>query len=238
MTTFASKAIRATVADSPASGTVVITLEGDLATADEPQLRDTYARVAQEGANAVRLHFKGVDYINSSGISVLIDLLRQSQEGGRSLSFSGLSPHYAKVFTFMGLTQYAPIVDAPETNDHAPTTIVLDRRKGDRRGTAAPSTAAAAEERRRRDRRSGAARADDRLVGALVAYMRANALSQADLAAQLGLSEPDLLDLAWQPVPEGAATTDALAARFGANPARLAAILAARPTNGIAQRAE
>ena len=36
--------------------------------------------------------------------------LREIQEGRRRLSFSGLTPHYAKVFTFMGLAQYAAIV--------------------------------------------------------------------------------------------------------------------------------
>ena len=78
------------------------------------------------------------------------------------------------------------------------------------------------------DRRQAPAPTEGRLVGVLIPYMRAHSLSQADLAVQLGLSEDDLLDLAWQSPDRDPATIDAIALRYGANRNALAAILASR----------
>ena len=113
MSAFTREGVQVTVEPIDKPGAVVLRLAGELATPTEPRLREAYARVAADGANEVIVDFARVEHINSSGISVLIDLLRESQEGGHRLAFSGLTPHYAKVFTFMGLTQYAPIVESP-----------------------------------------------------------------------------------------------------------------------------
>ena len=113
MSAFAREGVEATIEAIDRPGAVVLRLSGELATSTEGRLREAYARVAADDAKEVVVDFTAVEHINSSGISVLIDLLRESQEGGRRLAFSGLTPHYAKVFTFMGLTQYAPIVEGP-----------------------------------------------------------------------------------------------------------------------------
>jgi anti-anti-sigma factor len=113
MSAFTPEGVEASVESVDRPGTVVLRLAGDLATSTEVRLREAYAQAAAGGASEVVADFAAVEHINSSGISVLIDLLRESQEGGRRLAFSGLTPHYAKVFTFMGLTQYAPIVEQP-----------------------------------------------------------------------------------------------------------------------------
>ena len=119
MTTFLREGIQATLRgpDQSGGGTTApavlaeIDLKGDLATPTESRLRDVFTQAIAGGAGEIRLHFGEVEHINSSGISVLIDFLRECQEHGRRLSFSGLTAHYQKVFTFMGLTQYAAIVE-------------------------------------------------------------------------------------------------------------------------------
>ena len=135
MTTFLREGIEATLRepDQPgaASSTApaVIDLKGDLATLTEARLREAFSRAVEGGAEEVRLLFGGVEHINSSGIPVLIDFLRECQEHGRRLSFSGLTAHYQKVFTFMGLTLYAPIVgdansDGPAASRRATPAMV------------------------------------------------------------------------------------------------------------------
>jgi hypothetical protein len=114
----------------------------------------------------------------------------------------------------------------------------LDRRKGPRRTTADPvvtSLAPAApidqpQDRvpRGPDRRQSGSPAEGRLVGVLIPYMRAHSLSQRDLAALLGLSEADLLDLAWQAPERDPEAIDAIGRRYGANGDALAAIIAGR----------
>src|SRR5688572_21854647 len=111
----------------------------------------------------------------------------------------------------------------------------LDRRRGPRRSTAdraATSAAPAApvgqpQDRvpRGPDRRQAASLAEGRLVGVLIPYMRAHSLSQSNLAALLGLSEDDLLDLAWQAPDRDPEAIEAIGRRYGANSAALAAIV-------------
>ena len=89
----------------------VLGLKGDLATFTEPKLREAYRTAAEAGARHVLLDFKEVGYINSSGVSVVIELLREAQENGRTLYFGGLDAHYRKVFQMMGLSQYGALVE-------------------------------------------------------------------------------------------------------------------------------
>lgn len=247
MTTFAREGVHATRVESGSPDRSIISLKGELATSTETELRAVFGRAAQSGTREIRLNFAEVDHINSSGISVLIDLLRDCQEHDRRLSFSGLTPHYAKVFTFMGLTQYAPILedepgsipDAPSADAASETVAYLDRRRSERRTTAlqsgaggAPSAPVAADraqpgERRGSDRRQADGSIEGRLVNVLVPYMRAHSLSQRALAEVLDLSQDDLLDLAWQNPTRDPAAIDEISRRYGANGAALAAILAA-----------
>ena len=54
------------------------------------------------------LDFTGVDYINSSGIAIIIQmLLEASKSGDRTIGIFGLTPHFNKVFTMVGVAKYA-----------------------------------------------------------------------------------------------------------------------------------
>jgi anti-anti-sigma regulatory factor len=48
-----------------------------------------------------------VDYINSSGIALVIQLLIEAKTTGQKVLAFGLSPHFVKVFTMVGITKYA-----------------------------------------------------------------------------------------------------------------------------------
>ena len=53
------------------------------------------------------LEFSKVDYINSSGIALVIQMLIEASNSGQKVFAFGLSPHFTKVFTMVGITKYA-----------------------------------------------------------------------------------------------------------------------------------
>jgi anti-sigma B factor antagonist len=56
------------------------------------------------------LDFSRVDYINSSEIAIVIEvLLEAARTGTQRIGILGLSPHFQKVFTMMGINKYAKI---------------------------------------------------------------------------------------------------------------------------------
>jgi anti-sigma B factor antagonist len=55
----------------------------------------------------VLLDFTKVDYINSSGIALIIQMLMEADKTGRKVAAFGLTPHFQKVFTMVGIAKYA-----------------------------------------------------------------------------------------------------------------------------------
>jgi anti-anti-sigma factor len=55
----------------------------------------------------VLLDFTKVDYINSSGIALVIQLLMEATNAAQKVCAFGLSAHFTKVFTMVGITKYA-----------------------------------------------------------------------------------------------------------------------------------
>jgi anti-sigma B factor antagonist len=50
-----------------------------------------------------------VDYINSSGIALVIQMLLEAYKSGQKIAAFGLTPHFQKVFTMVGITKYASL---------------------------------------------------------------------------------------------------------------------------------
>ena len=70
---------------------------------------DTYHGLSAD-VKKVLLEFKSVDYVNSSGIAIIIQLLLEANKaGGRKVSIASLTPHFVKVFTMVGVAKYATI---------------------------------------------------------------------------------------------------------------------------------
>jgi anti-anti-sigma factor len=59
------------------------------------------------GNDPVLLDFSKVDYINSSGIALIIQILMEADKTGRKVAIFGLTPHFQKVFTMVGIGKYA-----------------------------------------------------------------------------------------------------------------------------------
>src|ERR1700741_497572 len=92
-----------------ATGQAVAALrvEGDIASTSKDAVLGSYQSLPKETVKLVLLDFSKVDYINSSGIALIIQMLIEASNSGQKVYAFGLSPHFTKVFTMVGITKYA-----------------------------------------------------------------------------------------------------------------------------------
>ncbi|MGH9606936.1 MAG: STAS domain-containing protein [Terracidiphilus sp.] len=93
---------------SPAGHAVaVLRFEGDIASTSKDAVLGAYQALPKETNKLILLDFTKVDYINSSGIALVIQLMIEASNSGQKVYAFGLSPHFTKVFTMVGITKYA-----------------------------------------------------------------------------------------------------------------------------------
>jgi len=86
----------------------IVRLEGDITSASRDAVLGTYEGLAAD-VSGVALDFGKVPYLNSSGIALVIQLMMEASKAGRKVSVFGLTPHFQKVFTMVGLTKYTTL---------------------------------------------------------------------------------------------------------------------------------
>jgi anti-sigma B factor antagonist len=87
----------------------VLRFEGDIASTSKDAVLGTYQSLPKASNKLILLDFTKVDYINSSGIALVIQLLIESSNSGQKVYAFGLSAHFTKVFTMVGITKYAQL---------------------------------------------------------------------------------------------------------------------------------
>ncbi|MGA2340764.1 MAG: STAS domain-containing protein [Terracidiphilus sp.] len=85
----------------------ILRFEGDIASTSKDAVLGAYEGLPRETTKLILLDFTRVDYINSSGIALVIQLLIQAAHSGQTVFAFGLSAHFTKVFTMVGITKYA-----------------------------------------------------------------------------------------------------------------------------------
>lgn len=103
---------------------VVLEMRGEINSSAATPLQTAYAdAVGAQTAQRVVLDFTAVDYINSTGIAVIVGILAQARAARRVVAASGLSSHYRQIFEITRLSDfiqmYADVDDAIATT--APT---------------------------------------------------------------------------------------------------------------------
>jgi anti-sigma B factor antagonist len=91
-----------------------IVLAGQLDRTGEATILDAYTRATATGATAIEIDFKDVDYINSTGIALVVRLLAEARKDGRDVRARGLTEHYRQIFTITRLSDFMTIVDDEE----------------------------------------------------------------------------------------------------------------------------
>ena len=93
---------------SPAGHPVsVLRFEGDIASTSKDAVLGAYQALPKATNKIILLDFSKVDYINSSGIALVIQMLMEAANSAQKVSAYGLSAHFTKVFTMVGITKYA-----------------------------------------------------------------------------------------------------------------------------------
>jgi anti-anti-sigma factor len=95
-------------------GVPVIDLTGDVNSCAEDALSEAYARATAGGTDSVVLNFAHADYINSTGIALIVGLLAQARTSGIDVKAFGLSDHYREIFEITRLADFMTIADNEE----------------------------------------------------------------------------------------------------------------------------
>jgi anti-sigma B factor antagonist len=85
--------------------TCIIDVQGDITAQAETVLMDAYQAASQNGTKAIILNFEGLDYMNSSGIGLLVTMLIRIQRQKQKLLAYGLSDHYLQIFELTRLNE-------------------------------------------------------------------------------------------------------------------------------------
>jgi anti-sigma B factor antagonist len=86
----------------------ILRFEGDVTSTSKDAVLGTYEKLAPE-IKEILLDFSKVQYLNSSGIALVIQLLMEANKSKQKVQTFGLTPHFQKVFTMLGLTKYTSL---------------------------------------------------------------------------------------------------------------------------------
>ena len=95
-------------------GVHVLHVEGYLSADAHDVMEAAYAETCADGSAKIVLAFRDGDLINSAGIGILIGLVMDARENGRSVRFSHPSAHFRKIFEIVGLTKYVDVFSSIE----------------------------------------------------------------------------------------------------------------------------
>jgi anti-anti-sigma factor len=87
----------------------IIDIKGDVTPMTAEPLEAAYKNATVSGAQKLVLTFDPASYINSGGIAVLIGIVSASNKKGQKIRMAGLSAHFQKIFSMVGLTRYAQV---------------------------------------------------------------------------------------------------------------------------------
>ena len=92
-------------------GEAVIRFEGRIDRDADEALAGAYASATAGDARVVALEFGAVEYINSTGIALIVRLLADARREGREVRARGLSEHYREIFRITRLSDFMTIED-------------------------------------------------------------------------------------------------------------------------------
>ena len=87
-------------------GRVIFELHGDINAGAGTKLEAAQAALEEPERAAVVLDFEDVDYINSTGIALIVGLLARARAAGLAVVAHGLSDHYREIFQITRLADF------------------------------------------------------------------------------------------------------------------------------------
>jgi anti-anti-sigma factor len=108
-----AKHLEASVRREP--GGVVLDLRGEINGFGQEALDAAYAEAEAKDPEAIILNFEEVDYINSTGIALIVGLLAKARASKRRLLAYGLSDHYVEIFDITRLSDFVGVYPDEES---------------------------------------------------------------------------------------------------------------------------
>jgi len=90
-------------------GRVVIDMQGEINAQADQALSLAYTEADSHDPEVIVLNFSEVDYINSTGIALIVGLLARARKVHRRLVVYGLSNHYVQIFQITRLSDFMDI---------------------------------------------------------------------------------------------------------------------------------
>lgn len=101
--------LRASVRHTPEAA--VVDLAGEIDGLTKEVLDAAYEEAEAGGPEIVLLNFSEVEYINSTGIALIVGLLARARASRRKLYACGLSDHYVEIFNITRLSDFMSVFD-------------------------------------------------------------------------------------------------------------------------------
>ena len=98
----------------------VIDIDGELTGASEAALMEAYAEASGPATRAIVLNFTPLEYMNSTGIGLLVTLLVRAQRQNQRMLAYGLSEHYRQI---LSLTRIDEAIGTVESEADALATV-------------------------------------------------------------------------------------------------------------------
>ena len=87
----------------------IIDLSGEINAFADQELNAIYDQAEASGAPTIVLNFSDVNYINSTGIALLVGLLARTMKSQRKMATYGLTDHYLEIFQITRLADFIKI---------------------------------------------------------------------------------------------------------------------------------
>jgi anti-anti-sigma factor len=90
----------------------ILDLSGEINAFADPALMAAFSEADSKDPDTFVLNFEEVDYINSTGIALIVELLAQVRKSKKSMVVYGLSDHYVEIFKLTRLADFMTIYDS------------------------------------------------------------------------------------------------------------------------------
>lgn len=95
----------------PEGSWTVIDVKGEVDVYTAPKLREKIVDLVNQGSHQIVVNLEGVEFLDSTGLGVLVGGLKRVKSHDGTLSLVCTKPKILKVFSITGLSKVFPIYD-------------------------------------------------------------------------------------------------------------------------------
>ena len=92
----------------------VITITGEVTGFAENVMMDAYRSIVDSGRTKIIMNFKDMEYMNSSGIGLLVTIMIRASRSDHQLAAVELRSHFRRVFGLTRLQEVMPVYDSED----------------------------------------------------------------------------------------------------------------------------